>query len=210
MFMEFIETFPTPSHHDHLDDLAVMAKAIARRFHDRILREELCVEDAVKLGAAFNETARTVRRTILLAEHVADGAVARTKRRTAARRFVVKSVDDAITSGRGAGPDRKRETADLRAELVERIDSLDFERDLDRAELDQLVEALKQDLGLTAKPDSGSPASGSPASGPEAGPESSRDPASIEPETLTKPEPEPARHGASAATPRTRHPAPSG
>ena len=208
-------TFPVPNHQDHLDDLAVMAKAVARRLHDRIVREELYVEETVKLVEAFNDAARTVRRTILLAEHLASGIFFKNQKRTQARRFVAKSVDDAIQNRGDTGPDRKRETARLRDELVDRIDTLDFERDMDTAELDALVETLKADLRLPTARASSVKTPATPVE-PETPPEPmARTAATILPDPVPRPETVPGTQTDTTGDPALGHttttpPAPSG
>ena len=105
---------------------------------------------------AFPNVALAVRRTILLSRHIrdnpsaaisADAERANAERadaeRTDARREIIRTVEDNIE--RKADP---AEAPDLRVELLERLDSPEFELDLRRRTRQDLIQELCRDLGL--------------------------------------------------------------
>jgi hypothetical protein len=96
---------------------------------------------------AFNQMARTIRRCILLAQKVCEPARARAvddseQRRVAARRQIIRRVEDAIHRDAPAG-----EAESLRAEFAERLDAPEFEADLDRP-IEEVVQEIRADMGL--------------------------------------------------------------
>lgn len=99
-----------------------------------------------KLARLYNETARTVRRCIML-DRILDQPVQpradANPDRALARRKIIRKVEDSIqnqTSGKQA------ET--LHAELCERLDSLDLDEDLRTNPLQDVIDNLRHDLGL--------------------------------------------------------------
>ncbi len=95
---------------------------------------------------AFERVARTIRRCILLAEKVAEPAKPRAvdsaERRIAARKLIIRRVEDSIHRD---APESERES--LRAELVERLDAPEFQADLDRP-IEEVLQEIHADLGL--------------------------------------------------------------
>ena len=95
---------------------------------------------------AFDRVARTVRRCILLAQHLRKDTDQRDQTRTQARIRVLRSVDDAIAKERTPGK------AALHTELRERLDAPDLvetmDHDLDTRPLPEIIQELRRDLGL--------------------------------------------------------------
>ena len=100
---------------------------------------------------AYDRVALAVRRTILLLEHLRanpiPNPVSREARRVDARKQVLRTVEDTIE--RKATPAK---AADLRVELLERLDSLDFADDLARLSPAEIIQNLCRDLGLANLP----------------------------------------------------------
>ena len=98
------------------------------------------------IAAAFNQTARAIRRTILLAERLDRGwacPVAATNHQAVARRQITRAVTDAIA----------RETDGDRAErltetVAERLDSLDTLDDVTSRPAEDIIRDICRDLGL--------------------------------------------------------------
>ena len=112
---------------------------------------DLSVADRAK---AFEGVALAVRRTIILSRHVAEApATARVEppnadtRRAMQRKQVIRTVEETI--------DRKADPADagaLRRELLERVDTLDFDTDLAHRSPADLIKNLCRDLGAADIP----------------------------------------------------------
>ncbi len=99
------------------------------------------------LATAYERVARAVRYNTLLDEHLDRPAPARTpaRTRTAARRHIIRKVENAIRSDDRLGPAAKQR---LEIELLERLDGPDIEEDLLDGPLDTIIEDLCRDLGL--------------------------------------------------------------
>ena len=107
---------------------------------------------------AYARAAEAVRRTILLAQHIAQSttratqsaetatAAAQSKRATA-RKQILRAVEDTIQ--RAARPANAQA---LRLELLERIDSPDFADDLANRPPEQLIAELCRDMALADLP----------------------------------------------------------
>ncbi len=114
------------------------------------------------LAAAFDCTARTVRRCIMLAQNLdAPRKPARTPApnhtpapdRTAARTRILRAVED--TLGRQDYDDSYRvcdHTEALHAELLDRMDAPDLDRDIESRPIDDIIKDILRDLGLAALP----------------------------------------------------------
>ena len=152
---------PTPSDARYtqiLDDLIDMGTALARRVHETAMAETTPATTVAEATTAFDRIARSVRRTIALARHIAAhpaptaqaaaqaGQQART--RTQARAQIIRRVENAIlTHGRVEGT--KAQDADsLRAELIERLDDPALEFDLQSRPIDDIIAEISQDLGV--------------------------------------------------------------
>lgn len=94
---------------------------------------------------AYERVALAVRRTILLVQHLKTDDGSPENRRVRSRKQIIRAVEDTIE--RKADP---AEADDLRAELVERLDSPDFADDLAHRPPADLIHELCRDLGLAA------------------------------------------------------------
>ncbi len=112
------------------------------------------------LSAAFDQVARTVRRCIMLAQSLDTPKPPartltpdRTADRTAARKRILRAVED--TLGRQAYDDSYRvcdPTEVLHAELLDRMDAPDLDRDIESRPIDDIIKDILRDLGLAALP----------------------------------------------------------
>jgi len=108
------------------------------------------------LAAAFDSIARTVRRCIMLAQSLdTPKPPARTPapNRTAARKHILRAVEDTLQrqdyddSYRDCDP-----TEVLHAELLDRMDAPDLDRDIASRPIDDIIKDILRDLGLAALP----------------------------------------------------------
>ena len=135
------------------------------------------------VAAAFNQTARAVRRTIMLAERL-DRAWARPiaihNRHAMAHRQIARAVSDAI-AGEAEG-DRAERLTDA---LTERLDSLDTLDDVTTRPAEDIIRDICRDLGLNPArmpPSSRAhPTAASPTPQPAASPPASNPPARASP-----------------------------
>jgi hypothetical protein len=98
-------------------------------------------------AAAYTDVARAVRRTIMLYEKL--GQPARPRRdRVAARRKIIRDVEDAIEATAPAG-----EQEALHAELMERLDRPDMEEDIAERPIADIVTDINRDLGISGLDD---------------------------------------------------------
>ena len=98
------------------------------------------------VAAAFNQTARAIRRTILLAERLDRGwarPIAADTRQAMARRQIARAVSDAIAHE--AEGDRAERLTDA---LTERLDSLDTLDDVTSRPAEDIIRDICRDLGL--------------------------------------------------------------
>ncbi len=114
------------------------------------------------LAAAFDSISRTVRRCIMLAQSLdTPKPPARTPApnhtpapdRTAARKRILRAVED--TLGRQDYDDSYRDcdpTEALHAELLDRMDAPDLDRDIESRPIDDIIKDILRDLGLAALP----------------------------------------------------------
>ncbi len=109
-----------------------------------------------KTAAAFDQIARAVRRCVALAQSLDEPAKpARTPApdRTAARKHILRAVED--TLGRQDYDDSYRDcdpTETLHAELLDRMDAPDLDRDIESRPIDDIIKDILRDLGLAALP----------------------------------------------------------
>ena len=94
---------------------------------------------------AFDRVARTVRRTVMLAMRL-DEPVRAGPDRVAARKRIIREVEDAIQRAPGEGGE------DLEGELLERLDSPDLDDDIAGRPVAEIVADILRDLGLAAMP----------------------------------------------------------
>jgi hypothetical protein len=108
------------------------------------------------LAAAFDSISRTVRRCIMLAQSLdTPKPPARTPApdRTAARKHILRAVEDTLQrqdyddSYRDCDP-----TEVLHAELLDRMDAPDLDRDIANRPIDDIIKDILRDLGLAALP----------------------------------------------------------
>ena len=106
----------------------------------------------IALAASFDAIARTVRRSVALARTL-DQPVPPAKdpahRRAAARKQVIRAVEDAIH--RAANPDSDAAES-LTAELRDRLDAPDLDGDLATRPTAEVITEICRDLGLAAPP----------------------------------------------------------
>ena len=115
------------------------------------LVRELVAEPAPASAKAepYERLARAVRRSVLLARHLAENPV-RTPahRRTQARKQIIRAVEDTIDREAGRAP--RAET--LRCELRERLDAPDLDDDIANRPIEQIIAEIRHDLGLDNLP----------------------------------------------------------
>ncbi len=133
-----------------LHDLIDRGADLARRVHEAAMAATPTADNRPDSDptVAFDRIARTVRRTIALARHIAEHPAHAEKpaARTAARARVIRGVEDAIH--------RRRNDTDaqsLHAEFAERLDDPEFEHDLDGRSIDDVIEEICRDLGVAAQ-----------------------------------------------------------
>jgi hypothetical protein len=100
------------------------------------------------LTVQLDRVARIVRRCILLAQKIAEPVKAprpddAEQRRIAARKQVIRRVEDAIHRD---AADHEAEA--LHAELLERVESPEFEEDLAQLGIEKVITAMQADMGL--------------------------------------------------------------
>ncbi len=144
-----------------LHELIDMGVSMARLFHDQaVAQAEAAAPDtgaqtaptpAPGLAAAFDRVSRAVRRTVLLARHLdaplpAHSGTDPAKRREAARRRIIRAVEDRIDrEARG-----EREAERMHAELLERLDSPDLDDDIEGRPVTDIIIEIFNDLGFDA------------------------------------------------------------
>lgn len=105
----------------------------------------------VQRATAFPNVATAIRRTIILSRHIAGAprseAADPATRRTDARKHIIRKVEDTI--GERADP---ADAGALRVELLERLDSPEFDAELATHEPEYLIQELCRDLGLANRP----------------------------------------------------------
>lgn len=159
-------------HHQVLDGLVNMGADFARLLHTQALLQTQPAPQAgqqppaahptpapaappaqttlVSLAAAFGAISRSVRRCIMLAQALTNPkqpANDPARHRTAARKRIIREVEDAIhrTANEGA-------SAGLTAELRERLDAPDLEDDINSRPVADIIKELCRDLGLFSAP----------------------------------------------------------
>ena len=113
----------------------------------------------VSTAAAFDRTARAVRRGVMLARslaHPVQPAPDVSRHRAAARKRILREVEDTIqrpgADGRG-GPALPADLQDsLRAELRDRLDGPDLDDDIAGRPVADVITEIRRDLGLDAHP----------------------------------------------------------
>jgi hypothetical protein len=100
------------------------------------------------VSAAYERLTRAVRRSIMLAQKLAETSPATAgQQRFAARKRILRAVEDVIQREKGCA-----EADGLHVELRERLDSPDLDDDLDERPVDEIISEICHDLGLAASP----------------------------------------------------------
>ena len=159
------ETEPDPQaedaeyYHRVLHELIDMGADLARTLHPQALSRAEAVEpgehpDAVSAPdptVAFDRISRAIRHSIILARKLGEPAQAPGRRaasaRTAARRRIIRDVEDAIQR---SAEDEQAET--LHAEFLDRLDAADLDDEIDDRAVPEIIADICRDLGLAAPP----------------------------------------------------------
>ena len=151
------------AHHyrEVLHDLIGMGTALARRLHDQAIAPAprpapapaapSPAPDLIALATAFDRIARAVRRSIALARTLAQPiapAQDPAAHRAAARKRILREVEDAIQRRHHEGDTAE----DLNAELRDRLDGPDLDDDLATRPTPDIIAEICRDLGLAALP----------------------------------------------------------
>ena len=133
----------SPSEHQSvLDELITLGQDLARQVH-AAAGKDLSLEQAT---IAFDRVSRTVRRTVLLSRRLtADPAHGRT---AAARREIIRKVEDAIT---------RADKPALHAELHERLDAPELDDEIGNKPVADIIADIIHDLGLDRLPGTPTP-----------------------------------------------------
>ena len=130
---------------------AIHAQAMAQVIHDQATLQAVEERSALPpqrthpapdLTVPFDRIARLIRRTILLARHVAAPAIPK-PRSASARAKLIRSVEDAIHRKR-----HDHDTEALTREFHERLENPELELDLQGRTVDELIEEISRDLGV--------------------------------------------------------------
>jgi hypothetical protein len=144
----------TQRHLRVLDEMVEISLDVMRQVQTLVHAE---VETAIRrdqpareFTVALERVSRTIRRTILLAQKIAQPAKAPAvhpvKDRVAARKQIIRTVEDLID--RDAPAD---EAESLHAELLDRLDSPDLEYDIANRPVEDIIVEMRRDLGLAAQ-----------------------------------------------------------
>ena len=160
---------PSHPHRQALDDLITMGTDLARALHRQALIQAQAAQAAVPphpapgipheppaaalvtLATAFDRIARAVRRCIALARKLDEPVHATPNpahHRTAARKQVIRAVEDTIHRTAHEG-DRAEA---LSAELRDRLDDPDLDNDLTHRPIADIIAEIRRDLGLASPP----------------------------------------------------------
>lgn len=129
---------------DVLLDLTNLARDFARLLLDTA-RRGCKPDDILRLHAAFDRAARSARRSLLLYRHLKKPPPqTEPERRRHARDHIQRTVERAIA----AAPLEPGERESRRAELLDRLDTIETEADLLNRPLPEIIAELKHELGL--------------------------------------------------------------
>ena len=130
--------------HEFID----MGTEVARAVHKQVVAradEPAAMTDVRDAAVAFDRLSRAVRRTVALARHVAEPVPARAdpgQTRAAARRRIIREVEDAIQRAPDVDADA------LRAELCERLDRPELDEGIDSRPVAEVIADICRDLGF--------------------------------------------------------------
>jgi hypothetical protein len=132
---------PADQHHQEvLEDLL----AVGMRFiHRADVQAERAPETLPEMAVVYDRVARSVRRTIALQHHL-ERANNQPERRAAARRRIIRAVEDAIDHRARSGA----EAETLVAELHEHLDRPELEHEIDDRPVEDIIADICHDLGL--------------------------------------------------------------
>ncbi len=133
-----------------LHKLLGLASNMAQSLHDEAT-EKLATyaprrtpEETQALSVAFDRVARCIRRTILLCQKLAEPPKPpRTKSREAARKRILREVEDAIDREAPA-----KSAPALHAELLDRLDAPETEDDIENRPIEDIIAEIARDLGV--------------------------------------------------------------
>jgi hypothetical protein len=111
-----------------------------------------------ELTQAYERVTRSIRRSIMLARAIEAPAPVRDtgaqdQSRIRARKRIIRTVEDTIERVTEADSDDTRGDA-LRAEMFERLDRPDMDDDIDHRPLEEIIDEIRHDMGLTGSRDS--------------------------------------------------------
>jgi hypothetical protein len=124
---------------DALRQIVEIGMDVLRAVRDQVTAPD--PEPAVVLEAAkaYDLASRAVRRTILLAQHLDEAP-----KRDAARKRILREVEDAINRCPSDPVDKQ----ELEAELRERLDSPDLDDEIGHRPVPDIIKDICRDLGL--------------------------------------------------------------
>jgi hypothetical protein len=124
--------------------------AAAKSNHDPLTTPAM--QSVADYAEAYNLISRSIRRTMLLDEKLAEPkqapASSASANRTAARKRIIRDVEDVIQ--RKAGDDDHEQA--LHAELLDRLDSPDLDDEIANRTIPEIVNDICRDFGIAALP----------------------------------------------------------
>jgi len=130
----------TQYYRELLHDLLDLGVQLARAVQTEVDEQR---ETATAAAPAFDRIARAVRRTILLAQRL-DDPPRPAANRAAARRRIIREVEDAIDQRARTDAEAGR----LNAELQERLDAPELEDEVDNRPAPEIIADICRDLGI--------------------------------------------------------------
>jgi hypothetical protein len=144
----------TQDHRDALNDLIAMGMDLARLVHLHAKSQAEATPDAPPdpdLITAFERISRAVRRSIVLSRKLAEPVAPATdhapERRAAARRRIIRAVEDTIQCFAD-----DIDAAPLHAEFLDRLDAPDLDDDIENRPIADIIADICRDLGIAALP----------------------------------------------------------
>ena len=128
---------------DVFNDLVKLGHRLARVVVDQA---EATTIPAIPASKAFNGVTLSIRRCAWLAHKLAQPV--KTVDRVAARKRIIRKVEDAIQRHDEDGEDAET----LNEELMDRLDTLDLEDEIDLRPVEDIITDILRDLGLASVP----------------------------------------------------------
>ena len=159
---------PTPPKADYralLDGVMAHAMAVSRLAAIRATSEAEAPPPETRADAAISarivldlshaqeNAARGIRRAILLVRSLDDPAAKSPQNRIAARKHIIRDVENAIQRH----APRPTDAACLQAELLDRLDSPDLDDDIDNLPIPEIITNICRDFGLAETRPGGRP-----------------------------------------------------